>query len=41
MSQEPAKPKCWTKPRVKRLGVIADVAGIQLPKAQASGAVKS
>lgn len=33
-----APPKAWTKPELKRVGTIADVAGAQTPIAQANNA---
>jgi hypothetical protein len=36
-----AAAKTWTAPRLAKLGTIADVAGAETPRAQASGNVKS
>lgn len=41
MTEVASKPKNWTKPEVKRLGEIQDVAGAETAKAQAAGNVKS
>lgn len=35
MTKEAAKRKAWTKPELKRLGEIKDIAGGQTPNAQA------
>jgi hypothetical protein len=40
MTKEATRSKVWTKPAIKRLGEIKDVAGAQTPVAQASN-VKS
>lgn len=37
MITETAKPKVWTRPQIKRLGEIKDVAGAQGAGAQAAG----
>ena len=41
MNKDSANKKSWTKPELKRLGKIRDVAGAQTPVAQAAGGVKS
>jgi hypothetical protein len=38
MTKDSTGPKVWTKPRIKPLGEIKDVAGAQTPIAQASNA---
>lgn len=38
MSKENDGRKPWTRPEIKRLGTIKEVAGNQTPKAQAVGA---
>jgi hypothetical protein len=38
MSKGTTRPKGWTKPQVKRLGEIKDVAGAQGAGAQGAGA---
>lgn len=40
MKNDSIKPKAWTKPELKRLGRIEDVAGAQTPLTQAAN-VKS
>jgi hypothetical protein len=40
MKQNMAKPSSWTRPEMRRLGQIKDVAGAQTPVAQAAN-VKS
>ena len=37
MTNETARPKVWTKPKLQRLGKIQDVAGAQGAGAQAAG----
>ena len=37
VTNDPARGKQWTKPRIKRLGKIKDVAGAQGVGAQAAG----
>lgn len=41
MTKDVTKSRVWTKPEIKRLGEIRDVAGAETPKAQAAGNVKS
>ena len=38
MKKEMVSPKTWTKPEIRRLGEIKDVAGAQGAGAQAAGA---
>jgi hypothetical protein len=38
VTKEAARRKVWTKPELKRLGEIKDVAGPQTPNSQAGGA---
>jgi len=38
MTKEAKELRAWTKPEIKRLGEIKDVAGNQTPLAQASNA---
>jgi hypothetical protein len=39
--KQTTRTKAWTKPEIRRLGVIKDVAGAEVAKAQSAGNVKS
>jgi hypothetical protein len=41
MSKGKAKPKVWTKPEVRRLGQLKDIAGAAGVGTQGAGAAKS
>jgi hypothetical protein len=41
MKKEPIRPMAWTRPEIRRLGEIKDVAGQETPLAQGAGNTKS